>query len=127
YLSDQSRDLLLAKSIVVDHKLTLIGGRTGFGGLFHGALWIYIIAPFFALAKGDPFNTLVPLFVIVNLGVVVAGFFVGAKLYGKWMGLLIALFLSLSGVLVGQTPVTSNAEMLPVISLFYIYSIVKYI
>jgi len=61
YLLDQSRDMLLAQSIVIDHKLTLIGARTGLGGLFHGALWIYMITPFFMLAKGNPFLRL-PLF-----------------------------------------------------------------
>src|SRR5579871_3326627 len=50
YLLDQSRDMLLTQSIVIGHKLTLIGARTGLGGLFHGALWIYMIVPFFILA-----------------------------------------------------------------------------
>jgi len=46
YLLDQSRDMLLAQALFIDHKLTLIGARTGLGGLFHGALWIYMITRF---------------------------------------------------------------------------------
>lgn len=127
YLLDQSRDLLLAKSIVVDHKLTLIGARTGLGGLFHGPLWIYMIVPFFILAKGNPFFTLVPLFEIVNLSIIIIGFFVGKKLYGKWMGLLFALFFTLTGPLAFGVPNISNAQMLPVIFLLYLYAIMQFI
>src|ERR1035437_7871157 len=81
FLVDQARDLLLTKGIVVDHTLTLIGARTGLGGLFHGPIWFYIIAPFFFLFGGDPFFTLVPLFLIVSLSLVVLGFFVGWRLH----------------------------------------------
>lgn len=127
YLVDQARDLLLAKSIVIDHKLTLIGARTGLGGLFHGALWIYMIVPFFVLAKGNPFFTLMPLFEIVNLGIIVVGFLVGKKLYGKWMGLLFALFLTISAPLVQTVPFTSNAQVLPAVLLLYLYAVIQFL
>lgn len=126
YLVDQARDMLLAKSIVVDHKLTLIGARTGLGGLFHGPLWIYMIVPFFLLAKGNPFLTLVPLFEIVSLSIIVIGFFVGKKLYGKWMGLLIATFFTISSPLVVTVSGTTNAQVLPSIVLLYLYSVIKF-
>ncbi len=126
YLLDQSRDMLLAKSIVVDHKLTLIGARTGLGGLFHGALWIYMITPFFLIAKGNPYWTLVPLFEIVNLAIILIGFLVGWKLYNKWMGLLFALFLTISQTLIETVPFTSNAQVLPIIVLLYLYSIIEF-
>lgn len=127
YLVDQARDLLLTKSVVIDHKITLIGARAGLGGLFHGPLWIYMISPFFLLAKGNPFWTLAPLFELVSLGTVIVGFFVGLKLYGKWTGLLFALILSISSTLVTTVPFTTNAQLLPMIFLLYLYSIIKFI
>ena len=48
YFLDQARDLLLTKQIVVDHNFTLIGARAGIGGIFHGPIWLYMIAPFFS-------------------------------------------------------------------------------
>src|SRR5947209_19258637 len=81
YLLDQSRDMLLAQNIVIGHKLTLIGARTGLGGLFHGALWIYMIVPFFIIAKGNPFLTLMPLFEIVNIVIIMFVCFVGNQIY----------------------------------------------
>jgi 4-amino-4-deoxy-L-arabinose transferase-like glycosyltransferase len=127
YLVDQARDLLLAKGIAVDHDLTLIGGRTGFGGLFHGVLWIYFIVPLFLLSGGNPFFTLVPLFILVNLGIIVAGFMVGWKLYNKWMGLLFAFFLTISAELIVATQTTTNAQVMPLVFLLYLFSIVKFI
>lgn len=127
YLYDQARDLLLTKNLVVDHHLTLIGGRTGFGGLFHGALWIYLISPFFLIARGNPFWTLAPVFTLANIGIIVVGFLVGWRLYGKWVGVLIAFFLAISRELVNVGPVTTNAEVLPTVFLLYIFSIIKFI
>lgn len=127
YLVDQSRDLLLAQSLVLDHKLTLIGPRTGIGGIFHGPLWIYMIAPFFAIANGNPFWTLVPLFMLVSLSIVAVGFFVGARLYNKWVGLLFALLLAISAPLVQTVPFTTNAQVTPLIFLFYLFSIIQFL
>lgn len=127
YLSDQARDLLLAKSLVADHQFTLIGGRTGLGGLFHGALWIYLITPFFFIAKGNPFWTLAPIFEIVNLGLVASGFLVGWKLYNKGMGLLFAIFLALSKELVNVSSGTTNAEVFPIVFIFYLYSMIRFL
>lgn len=126
YLVDQSRDLLLTKSLVIDHKLTLIGPRTGLGGIFHGPLWIYMIAPFFAIAKGNPFFTLAPLFILVSMATVMTGFFVGLRLYGKWMGLLLAMLLTLSASLVKTVPFTTNAQVLPLVFLLYLYAIFQF-
>lgn len=127
YLVDQARDLLLTKGIVVDHKLTLIGPRTGLGGLFHGPLWLYMLTPFFVLAKGNPFWTLIPLFELVSLSLIFLGFFVGAKLYGKSIGLLLALLLTISSPLVETVPYTTNAQMQPFVFLLFLYSTIEFI
>lgn len=127
YLVDQARDLLLTKGIVIDHTLTLIGARTGLGGLFHGPIWLYIISPFFLLFGGNPFFTLVPLFIIVSLALVVLGFLVGWRLHNFYFGLLLALILSVSSSLVQTVPYTTNAQMQPVIVILYLYSIIEFI
>jgi hypothetical protein len=127
YLVDQSRDLLLAKSIVVDQKLTLIGARTGIGGIFHGPLWIYLITPFFALTNGHPFYTLVPLFLLVSLGTIIAGFFIGRQLYGKWTGFVFALLLAISAPLIHTVPSTTNAQVLPLVFLCYLFAIMRFL
>lgn len=126
-LVDQARDLLLVKGIVLDHDLTLIGARTGMGGIFHGPLWLYMIAPFFFIFQGDPFLTLVPLFLIVSLSLIISGFFVGWRLYNAFYGLLFAFLLTLSATLIESVLFTSNAQLAPIVVLFYIYTTIKYI
>lgn len=126
YLLDQARDLLLAKQVAIDHKLMLIGARSGVGGIFHGPLWIYMIVPFFLLSNGDPFLTLVPLYLLVNLSIVIVGFFVGYKLYNIKFGYLIAFLLAVSQPLIQATGYTTNAQVMPLIFLLYIYFIIRF-
>jgi len=53
--TDIARDFLLLRDIVTNHKLTLIGPRSGgISGVFHGPLWLYLNAPVFYLSKGNP-------------------------------------------------------------------------
>src|ERR1035437_2465775 len=127
YLIDQARDLLLTKNIVVGHTLTLLGARTGLGGLFHGPIWLYIISPFFFIFGGNPFLTLVPLFIIVSLTLVVLGFLVGWRLHGFYFGLVLALIFSVSSSLVSTVVFTSNAHMQPIVVILYLYATIEFI
>jgi len=127
YNLDQSRDLLLVKDIVEKHKLTLIGGRSGFGGIFHGPLWLYIILPFFIVTKGNPYLTLVPLYIIFDIGLIVLGYFLISNLFNKTTGLLSALFLAISGSLIGSSYNFSNSNIMPLIFLLYLFLSVKFL
>lgn len=123
YLVDQARDLMLVKEIATTFNITLIGARAGIGGIFHGPLWLYMNVPLFLLTGGDPFWTLVPLFVVVSLSIIVAGFIVTLKLYDLSTAFLYALFLSISSVYVKTVPYTSNAQVMPLIFLLYLGTI----
>ena len=127
FLIDQARDLMLVKQIIFEHPLTLIGARTGLGGLFHGPLWLYMITPFFELFKGNPFLSLVPLFLILSLSVVILGFYIGWKLNGVYMGLLLALVLSVSSSLISDIIYTSNAHVEPIIVLLYLFTTIQFL
>jgi hypothetical protein len=126
-LADQGRDLQLVKDIVINHKLTLIGGHSGFGGIFHGPLWWYSLIPTFIVSSGDPFFTLVPLYILVSIGIVIAGFILGVKLYNSFVGLLFAFILSISSFLVTTIYFTSNAQIMPLIFIPYLFCVIKYL
>lgn len=127
FLPDQGRDMQLAKSIAIDHKLALIGGHAGLGGLFHGPLWWYMIVPFFLLSHGNPFFSLVPLYLLVSFGIIIAGFFIGRKLYGNFAGFLIALLITFSGEFISTISFTSNSQVMPLIFLFYLFTIILFL
>lgn len=127
YNLDQSRDLLLVKEIIENHKLTLIGGRSGFGGIFHGPLWLYIVTPFFILAKGNPFFTLVPLYIIFDVSLIVLGYYLISKLFNKTTGLLFSSFLAISRSLIESSSNFSNSNIMPLIFLIYLFFAIKFL
>lgn len=127
FLVDQARDMLLAKQIVVNHTQMLIGARAGFGGLFHGPAWIYMITPFFMLSAGDPYYSLVPLFLLVSISIVVAGSIFVGRLYGAGYGLLMCLLLAISYPLVSVVPFSTNAQVMPLICVLYLFFLIRFI
>ena len=126
FFLDQARDMNLVKEIAVNHKFTLIGARAGLGGIFHGPLWLYMLTPFFLISKGDPFWTLVPLFLLVSVGIVIAGYFFGRKLYGVLTGLVFALILAINPQLLAANLITTNAQVMPLIFILYLYGIIQF-
>ena len=126
-LLDQSRDLLLASDIVSTHKIPLIGARSGLGGVFHGPLWIFMIMPLFLITNGNPFLTLVPLFLLVSMAIVLIGFFIGKNLYGLKFGIIFSFFLATSSSLVNIVPYTTNAQVMPFVYLLFLFTIFKFL
>lgn len=51
---DMSRDAFEALKIIKENDLKILGPPTSVPGLFHGPLYYYLIAPFYALGSGDP-------------------------------------------------------------------------
>jgi 4-amino-4-deoxy-L-arabinose transferase-like glycosyltransferase len=52
--SDQGRDLLVLRSLLVEGALPLVGPVTSVGGVHHGAAYFYLLAPVAALGRLDP-------------------------------------------------------------------------
>jgi len=53
--TDIARDFLLINDVVVNHKLALIGPRSGgIPGVFHGPAWLYLNLPVFIFSHGNP-------------------------------------------------------------------------
>lgn len=53
--TDIARDFLLIQSILINHKLTLIGPRAGgIPGTFFGPIWLYLNLPAFLIGNGNP-------------------------------------------------------------------------
>lgn len=70
---DIARDFLLLEDIVSNHKITLIGPRSGgIPGVFHGPLWLYLNIPFYIFSGGDPVGVGFGWLIMWALGVFVA-------------------------------------------------------
>lgn len=82
---DQGRDALVIWDMVERGKFTLIGPMMGFTGVFRGAWYYYLIAPFYMFGNGNPIypsifliiTSLVALYILYKLGKKMAGFKTG--------------------------------------------------
>jgi hypothetical protein len=126
YLFDQARDYMLVQNIVTTHKLTMIGTHSGLGGFFHGPLWLYMLIPFYLFGGGNPF-TFTYAYVLLAVVTVLSGFFIGKKLYDTTVGLLLAFFLAISPTIWAYVPNTIGVNTLPLIFVFLIYFIVRFL
>lgn len=103
---DQGRDYLIAKSIVEDRKLTLIGAEIGSGsaainGIFQGPFYYYFLSIAYLFSNGNP-NTPILFMLILSLITIAFSFYLGKKLFGIYGGLTTALLIAVSPSLITQ-------------------------
>lgn len=74
---DQARDSFVVRELLRNFDLILVGPQTEYYGLFHGPLYYYFIAPFYALAGGETplpvlaitlltYSSIFPLYLLIN-------------------------------------------------------------
>lgn len=107
FLLDQGRDYIAVKSIVSDHKLTLIGAEIGYGfaglqGVFHGPFYFYFLSIPFILFNGDPYGGLLLMFAFGILTIVLS-FFFAKRVLGTMGAIVMALLVSISPSLISQS------------------------
>lgn len=103
---DQGLDFLAARSIAVDHKITLIGSEAGAGfaglpGVFHGPGYRYILAVLLAVSSGNPYGAIVFLGIlsVVLLWVL---FRLSDSIFGRPVAWATLVFAAVSLPLIGQ-------------------------
>lgn len=104
---DQGREYLAARNIVVNHKFILIGtelgaGSAGLSGLFHGPIYYYLLTIPFILFNGNPAGGTLLMFGF-GLFSVFFGYYLGKKIFNNHIGILIALLMSISPILIAQS------------------------
>ncbi|RJQ37745.1 hypothetical protein C4559_03350 [Candidatus Microgenomates bacterium] len=125
---DQGRDLLAVKSIVIDHKPTLIGseigaGSAGFKGIFHGPFHYYFLAIPFFIFSGDPYGGMV-LMLIFSLASITFAFYLARKLFGTNGGLITALLVAICPPLISQARFIWNSHpstLFILLSFYFLY------
>ena len=118
---DQARDALVARRMFIDDPIKIQGPTTDIPGLFHGALYWYLIAPFYFFAKGDPLGPKVFL-TVLNLLNVFFIFFFSKKLFGKTSVALISAFIfavSLEAIQYGRWLSNPSPALLSIAVFYY--------
>ena len=92
FFNDVARDFLLLQEL--DHKkIVLIGPRSSTAGLFHGPAWTYINYPAYLLGNGNPV-VVAWFWLLLEVGFLIACFFIAKKLFGIVPALFYVLILS---------------------------------
>lgn len=84
---DQDLFAWIAKDIVVDHHIRLIGQETSITGVFIGPIFYYLMALFMALFKMNPLGAYIPI-TIISLLTIFSIYWVFTKFFGERIGLI---------------------------------------
>lgn len=128
FLPDQARDLMLVRDMLETHKPSLIGARAMSGGyFFHGPLWIWMLGIPTFIFQGDPFLISFYTFVGISLSIILLGFLATYKLYGFTTATFTAIFLTISSALVTNVSGTTNAQLMPLVCVGYLFFLILYL
>lgn len=117
---DQSRDAFMATGILHGH-VKLVGPSSDIAGMFHGPLYYYLIAPFYALGRGDPRAVLIEM-ILINLLTLVPLYYLVEKLFhNRIITFLTMLLFMVSFEAVSYARWLSNPALaVPAMVLFYL-------
>lgn len=91
---DQARDAFNAESIL-QGDLKIQGPPASTPGLFHGALYYYLLAPAYSIGEGSPYYAVIWLS-IINLLTIVPIFLLGKMLFNKQVGIIASFLFAIS-------------------------------
>lgn len=97
---DQDLFSWIAKDIIVNHHIRLIGQLTTAAGIFIGPLFYYSLVPFFLIFNMDPVGTIIPILLLAMLNLI-SYYCVFTKLFNSKVGLIIAFLQAVSLYFVG--------------------------
>lgn len=125
FVYDQGLDMLAARSIAVDHKLTLIGSEAGGGfaglpGIFHGPGYHYLLAGIIWISSGDSYGAMVALLVMQIVSIVFL-YAIGNRLFGRWGAVASAFVVIVSPAFIGMSRVIWAPNFSVLFILIYLY------
>ena len=91
---DQARDAFAVKDILAG-DLKIVGPSTSVAGLYHGALYYYLITPFYFLGGGNP-EVVSAVFRLFNSFGIIIIFLIASIVFNKYVGLIAALLTAVS-------------------------------
>lgn len=121
---EQGIDFLAIQSIVVGHKLTLIGAKTDIAGIFHGPLYYYIAAIPFVITRGNPIAVSAFLIFLQSLTVIPL-YFLGKKMFSNHVGIIAVILFTFSFEAIASSRWLSGQPLaipLTVLLLLFLYN-----
>lgn len=117
---DQENFAWQAKSMVVDHKMTLIGAPTSVGGIHLGPFYTYLSNLFYLIFRMDPVGAGI-LSILFGIVTIFAFYFIGERLFDKKTGFSAAFLYAVSFPLITWDLVAWNPAPFPLFVLLTIF------
>ncbi len=124
FLGDQGRDAIIAKQILVDHHLTLLGPGTSVGSMYLGPLYYYFMVPFLAITYPDPVG---PALAVCILGILTVAlmYILGRELIGKSGAAFASVLFAFSPIAVKLSRFSWQPTPAPIVGLIMLWSSYK--
>jgi hypothetical protein len=121
---DQGRDLLAARSIWLDHKMTLLGPSTDAEGVFFSPIYYYLISIPLVMSGGNPVTAIVFLISLELISLIF--FYEGSKkLFGTRVAIMALALYATSYGLVSFSRWLSNAMPVIIVGNLMIYVLAR--
>ncbi len=120
FLGDEGRDMLVLKSMIIDHKITFLGPTASVGGFYLGPIYYYMATPFLALSHLNPVG---PSYMVAIFGVltVLLLFKILKETAGFYPAIMASFLYSTAPLIVRYSRSSWNPNPLPFFSLLLIY------
>lgn len=120
---DQARDSWITRDLLMG-KFTLIGPRTGIGHFHIGALYFYLLAPFYYVSNLDPAGANF-LNIILNIVNFILIFITTKKIFNNYSAIFAISIYATNSYIIGINQVPWNVTLMPGVAALIFYSITK--
>ncbi len=109
--SDQGRDFLVLRSMLVDGVVPLLGPPASIGGVHHGVVYYYLLAPLAWLSHLDP-TIVAMLFATAGVGAVYLVWWLAKSIAGPTAGLVAGMLYALSPTAIAASVTNWNPNFI---------------
>lgn len=125
FRGDQGRDAIIAKNILKEGDIALIGPVTSVGNMYLGPFYYYFMVPFLAMTYPDPVGPAYGV-AILNIISIYLLYWVGKKVFEASTGILAALMLAIMPAAVSYSRFSWNPNIAPFFSILIFYFLVNW-
>lgn len=120
FLGDQGRDAIIAKDIIKNGDIALIGPVTSVGNMYLGPFYYYFMALGLAFTYPDPIGPAVEV-ALVGIATIPLVFFITKKMFGNSSAWIATIIFTCSSIAIDQVRFSWNPNIAPTVGLLIFY------
>ncbi|MFC1653738.1 ArnT family glycosyltransferase [Patescibacteria group bacterium] len=124
FLGDQGRDAIIAKNILKEGDIALIGPVTSVGNMYLGPFYYYFMVPWLALSYPNPIGPAVGV-ALVGVATIPLLYFITKNMFSKNAAYFATSIFTFSSVAISQVRFSWNPNLAPTVGLLIFYFLYK--